>query len=863
MAKFTATSTDNSVQLSAGVPTTEREYTLLLEPSDGYHIRASNFKIGNGVETSSGSAIWVREGGAGSGFEYNADAGIEKVRFVDLGDVDSVDNTVNAIITLNAFTPTETKTLYVDIDERVDENPIEIIDESVYRPLEFGVWVKRSTATWEEGGGVGTAFDNFNGIYVSIGNLGGEVTVDSAGLTHRKYGTMTLINQIPETSAGLLHPTHFFSTGISGFSSDGKFPAGSTSDSYYKNKIIGGVPGLEFNHPDQVLGTPCVRQGVGPVHIGTIQLDINDTWNSGSGSQGSLGDTTDDNGQDFEPPYALDDIDGIDPYNSDLEVSGNINLTIDMVPGGTAGGNGIYALGAQFAEAHIFQNAFTWRSVKSQFTGESYGHELFTYNGPDGNFTEKSPLQHYNNLRREIKIYYEPPGDPSTDDYFNENISDHQTSSSFTRDNGLTYMEVFNVGVNPNWPSGPIGMPPPFQITKCEYPPTVPHTGGSKTLKVFGNPGTPYSISVQKKASTTSDITAGSNGYYNFKTRTFQTAETSAITIVKPSGFTSHEVLFPTSTSQVRYDVTLSGLVDGVHSTLDASVPTAAGQAKIRQFGTKTLTIKPITYVPANFGSMPANIEITKRVRFRGDGYTAAPIKEVKTTGGNGGVSSTRIKLNNVKASSNIHAGMYAIGYGVAHLATVISSNRDEIILSLASAVADGTDLTFISDNGSISPFKFIVVENAGGDALSVTGPGASRGVENILRTRVGGLDRVSATITEVKTSATHTLDTTKGIVPGMVVTGEEVSLHAGRILKVDSITNGTVIVLNQVQTFTDNAVLEFNNKNTTSPTKVHSVQVNEVGSPAAIHITGYIQSDSIAQDAEVRILLDDIITTA
>jgi hypothetical protein len=283
----------------------------------------------------------------------------------------------------------------------------------------------------------------------------------------------------------------------------------------------------------------------------------------------------------------------------------------------------------------------------------------------------------------------------------------------------------------------------------------------------------------------------------------------------------------------------------------------------MKQFGTKTLTIKPITYDSGNFGTMPANIAITKRVRFRGDGYTAAPIKEVKTTGGNGGVSSTRIKLNNVKASLNIHSGMYAIGYGVAHLATVVSSNKDEIILSLASAVADGTDLTFISDNGSVSPFKFIVVQNAGEDALSVTGPGASRGVENILRARVGGLDRVSATINGATTSATHTLDTTKGIVPGMVVTGEEVSVHAGRILKVESITSGTVIVLNQSQTFKDNASLEFNNKNTTSPTKVHSVQVNSVGEPAAIHITGYVQSDSIAQDAEVRILLDDIITTA
>jgi len=860
MAKFTATSTDNSVQLSAGVPTTEREYTLLLEPNDGYHIRASNFKIGNGVETSPGSAIWTRQSGAGSGFEYNADAGIEKVRFVDLGDVDSVDNTVNAIITLDAFTPTVTKTLYVDIDE-YDLSPIEEIDESIYRPLELQVFVKRSTATWDESGSP-TSPSPINGI--SSGSA--TVTVDTiTGLTHRKYGTMTLINQVPASSPGLLHETHFVRAGITGFENPiiQGFPAGSTSDSYHQIKLFGGSPGLEYNDPDQSLRFPMVEQGVGPVWVGTIQLDINATWNSGTFSQGDLGDTTANDGQDFEPPYALDHISGIDPFSKDAKVEDIINLNEELSPGGTNGGSGIFIGAAQSSNANLFQGAFSWESVKTQLDGETYGHELFTYTGPDGNYTTEDPLEHYNNLRREFRIYYEPPGDYTLDQQYAEAAVDYTNNTNWSRNFGLSWIQPFNVGVNLNWPSGPVGMPPPFQITKCEYPPTVPHTGGSKTLKVFGNPGTPYSISVQKKASTTSDITAGSNGYYNFKTRTFQTAETSAITIVKPSGFTSHEVLFPTSTSQVRYDVTLSGLVDGVHSTLDASVPTAAGQAKIRQFGTKTLTIKPITYVSANFGSMPANIEVTKRVRFRGDGYTAAPIKEVKTTGGNGGVSSTRIKLNNVKAALNIHAGMYAIGYGVAHLATVISSNKDVIILSLASAVADGTDLTFISDNGSVSPFKFIVVQNAGGDALSVTGPGASKGVENILRTRVGGLDRVSATINGGTTSATHTLDTTKGIVPGMVVTGEEVNVHAGRILKVDSITSGTVIVLNQIQTFTDNAVLEFNNKNTTSPTKVHSVQVNAVGSPAAIHITGYVQSDSIAQDAEVRIILDDIITTA
>ena len=446
-----------------------------------------------------------------------------------------------------------------------------------------------------------------------------------------------------------------------------------------------------------------------------------------------------------------------------------------------------------------------------------------------GNFTELT-----------YTIYYTPP--VGLDD--SEDALGH-TVCTLSHELDLASLIIAPI---PSVPSGG------GSIHNVTYESNVGHDGGRKPIKVFGTVGAGYSISVQKKTSTTSIVTAGTNGYYNFETGGFQTAETSFESTIGSRKVTSHSVDFPKVTDETRYDITISGLVEGVTSIMSSRVPTLPGDAIILQRGVNVLTIKPITYsAPANFGSMPSDVTIAKRQRFMRDGYTDTLLGKVQAKGGTGGVSSTRLVLSTLKAHSRVTPGMIVTGAGVAHGVTVKAINGHVVTLSAVSTVAASTDISFINSNGIIVPFSFTIVPNPSAHALTVN-------ASAILKDNFGGLTGVKNQIngTAAKT-ITHTLDSTKGIVPGMVVTGSEVFVAAGTDLTVASVTSGTVIVLSEKQSFVDNAGLKFSGGNAAGKTKIYSIQANKVGSN--IVITGYVDSTGLEATAEARLYIDDIIT--
>lgn len=390
-------------------------------------------------------------------------------------------------------------------------------------------------------------------------------------------------------------------------------------------------------------------------------------------------------------------------------------------------------------------------------------------------------------------------------------------------------------------------------IHSIDYSSTANHVGGGHKIKVSGSVGSTYEVSVQKKTSTTSSVTAASNGYYNFATRAFQTAKTAHKATVGKQGVSSHEVLLPTVTSPARYDITLSGLVDGVQTTLTTGVPTLAGNAVIIQRGVNTLTITPITNTASNFGSLPADVTIVKPQQFIGSRLSIVKQGLVELAGGTDGSSSVSLKVP-AERNYNIKPGMIVTGVGVAHNNTVVDYNKKYGIVTLAavSTIANGTSIEFSNAN-SLTPFSFTVVPNASGDALSVTA--SPTGV-------TGGLRGVKSLVngTAAKT-VTHTLDSTLGIVPGMVVTGSQVAVDTGTSLKVASVTNGTTIVLDKIQTFIDNTGLNFTSGNVSGPIDLHSLQANTVGSNVVV--TGYIRGSAINETAQVRIYIDNLITVA
>ena len=390
------------------------------------------------------------------------------------------------------------------------------------------------------------------------------------------------------------------------------------------------------------------------------------------------------------------------------------------------------------------------------------------------------------------------------------------------------------------------------RVHSVSYSPSVTSSQGETAIRVFGSANAPYKISVEKKTSTTSSVTASSDGYYNFDTRTFQTAVTSLDSSCNAKGTNTNYVLLPDVTSDTRYDVVISGVVAGSTTVLNSGVPQKAGDATVTKYGVDTITIKPITYAAGNFGTLPANIAISKQKPIPGQSSGSASPASVIVKGGTGGSSSTRLILN--ETTSSVFAGMVVTGSGVAHGSTVTTVSKNVVTLSTASTIANNTDIRFTKNTANLKPFTFTVVPT-GGNTLNVNTAASLSG-------SIGGLTGVKTQIngTAAKT-ITHTVDSTKGIVPGMIITGDEVKVGAGTNLTVASVTSTTVLVISEIQSFVDNAHLKFSGGNVNANTDLHSIQANKVGSD--IVITGYMASSNLKATADVRVYIDDLITVS
>ena len=391
------------------------------------------------------------------------------------------------------------------------------------------------------------------------------------------------------------------------------------------------------------------------------------------------------------------------------------------------------------------------------------------------------------------------------------------------------------------------------RIHSVSYSPSVTSSQGETAIRVFGSANAPYKISVEKKTSTTSSVTASSDGYYNFDTRSFQTAVTSLDSSCNAKGTNTNYVLLPDVTSDTRYDVVISGVVAGSTTVLNSSVPQKAGDATITKYGVDTITIKPITYTsPTPYGTLPANIAISKQKPIPGQSSGSASPASVIVKGGTGGSSSTRLILD--ETTSSVFAGMVVTGSGVAHGSTVTTVSKNVVTLSTASTIANNTDIRFTKNTANLKPFTFTVVPT-GGNTLNVNTAASLSG-------SIGGLTGVKTQIngTAAKT-ITHTVDSTKGIVPGMIITGDEVKVGAGTNLTVASVTSTTVLVISEIQSFVDNAHLKFSGGNVNANTDLHSIQANKVGSN--IVITGYMASSDLKATADVRVYIDDLITVS
>lgn len=372
--------------------------------------------------------------------------------------------------------------------------------------------------------------------------------------------------------------------------------------------------------------------------------------------------------------------------------------------------------------------------------------------------------------------------------------------------------------------------------------------GGSRVVKVYGTKGAKYNLFFEKKTSLTSIVTASTGGYFNFSTKKFQTDRSSLKGTIGSSGFNSHSINFPPTSTKTRYDLTVDGSVDGQSTTLGSNVPKSAGDATITQHGRNTLTIKPITYNASRYASLSGlDVAIVKPDRFYKDGYVDPKTKTIQLPGSTSG-SSTRLVLDGRQSLESIIPGMIVTGKGVTAGSTVVGVKKNAVVLNVASNIAANTVLSFTSDSGVYRAFSITIQPNS--NTLNVTG-----GITE--SDHFGGLEAVKDKTSGVTTGTSVAVASTKGIVPGMSIAGDGVK----EAVTVASVTNATTFVLSKAIALKSSSNLRFSNNNTQASSSIFSITATRVA--PNIVITGLIKLKEIGESAEARIYIDDLITAS
>ena len=410
-------------------------------------------------------------------------------------------------------------------------------------------------------------------------------------------------------------------------------------------------------------------------------------------------------------------------------------------------------------------------------------------------------------------------------------------------------------------------------VTHMLYPTTIGQQAQSVPVRVFGVVSTKYTIQFTKQASTTSDSVASSKGYWNFTNGTWQDSSfTSTTQTIGEDGFIAHDILIPFSLTDVRYDILLASVSSStIPSTLDGH-----GEASITQQGFKTVTLKTKTYNASNYGTIhvTGNTESTSIATSRPVNFSNTIWKNNTVIGGNNNITGTQIT---VRDSNKLKIGMVASlgNWQVKSDGTLqkslynikISSIDDEkITLDSAVAIPDGSSITFFELSGSIIPFSFTIPPGKTVSQLSVEpGGDVGRQPNNFqlvpLTTAKGDIDGIEGDVTiltnggtdgDGSESTTLVLDTTRGVVPGMVVTGTGVS----GTVTVSSVNSITQVTLSSAQTIANDVSLKFTGNSG------DLIAIEAVKKDGNMLVQGYLKIDQIDYTTDIHIRIDDFIET-
>ena len=202
---------------------------------------------------------------------------------------------------------------------------------------------------------------------------------------------------------------------------------------------------------------------------------------------------------------------------------------------------------------------------------------------------------------------------------------------------------------------------------------------------------------------------------------------------------------------------------------------------------------------------------------------------------------------------------MYVLNLGTnTHGITVSSFDKNILTLSSAAAVPDDTSIRFEKETSNIISFDFTVTPTDGKTIYLEQQPTISD---------IAGFGNINVlTNGVVSSSANVKVDSTAGIVPGMIVTAKDTPGLSTQEINVSSITDTDDLVLSVPVTLKDNTRLVFTGGNKAVEVLDIQAQITDgavrvkgmlkVNRIDEVYIDGTLQSSSIAY-----IYLDNFIT--
>jgi hypothetical protein len=372
--------------------------------------------------------------------------------------------------------------------------------------------------------------------------------------------------------------------------------------------------------------------------------------------------------------------------------------------------------------------------------------------------------------------------------------------------------------------------------------------GGSFDIKVNGDEGAKYDVSLQNKSN---------SDYYDWD-GTFSSGVTTDEGIIV-NGSSTKSVIIPRSDSAVNYDIIIAS-VEG--SVLGSNIPVSAGQLQMKQYGRNLLTIKPTTYNSSRFGTLNSadHIEVSRPVRYDGDNYEVGVSERISIKGKTIG-SSTTVSLSSL--SKSLKAGMVVVGENIPHHTLIDKIYKDNIYVSNPVNLPVSQVITCYTNNSDLVPFSFTITPN--NNTLSI-----ASGV-NPFRNVFGLGDKVSSKqnsgiTTVAATPQNIVLQSTLGILPGMSLKstfasgGSFISYFSPHEATVTSVTNLTsIVVSHSLTTSMPNQTLIWFSGAGNPSVSLEEIKVEASG--LNVVVRGYLLVPKLENTSTVEIYLDNIIT--